>query len=144
SGWCRRARSPRRRRPPGPPPPPRARRNGWPSAPPTAPPARRATADPHPPFMLGEIALEVVIIFLLLLVNGVFAVAEGGVVASRRVRLERRAERGDKGAAAALAIAREPSQFVSTVQVGITLVGVLAGAFGGARIAQNVAVGIAT
>ncbi len=93
--------------------------------------------------MTGSILVEVVIIFFLLLLNGVFAMSEMAVVSARRVRLEQRAEQGDGGAAAALAIAREPSQFLSTVQVGITLVGVLAGAFGGATISTEVAVWIA-
>jgi putative hemolysin len=94
--------------------------------------------------MLGDVMTEIVIIVLLLLVNGVFAMSEIAVVTSRRVRLEQRAERGDKGAAAALAIAREPSQFLSTVQVGITLVGVLAGAFGGATLSEELAAGLTT
>jgi putative hemolysin len=94
--------------------------------------------------MSGDILVEIVIILFLLLLNGVFAMSEIAVVTSRRVRLEHRAEQGDGGAAAALAIAREPSQFLSTVQVGITLVGVLAGAFGGATLSSELAVGIAT
>ncbi len=93
--------------------------------------------------MFGNLALEIVVILLLLVVNGVFAMSEIAVVTSRRVRLEQRAEQGDKGAAAALAIANEPSQFLSTVQVGITLVGVLAGAFGGATLSEELAVMLA-
>jgi putative hemolysin len=71
--------------------------------------------------------------------NGVFAMSEIAVVTARRIRLEHRAEAGDRGAQAALELAREPTQFLSTVQVGITLIGVLAGAFGGASIAEQLA-----
>jgi putative hemolysin len=83
---------------------------------------------------------EIFIIFLLLLANGIFAMAEIAVVASRKVRLQQRAESGDSRAAAALRIAEHPTQFLSTVQVGISAVGVFAGAYGGATIAENVAV----
>ena len=65
--------------------------------------------------------------------------SEIAVVTARKIRLEHRAEAGDKGAQAALELAREPTQFLSTVQVGITLIGVLAGAFGGASIAEQLA-----
>lgn len=70
--------------------------------------------------------------------------SEMAVVASRKVRLQQRADDGDTRAKAALDLARSPAQFLSTVQVGITLVGVLAGAFGGARLAERVAVPVAT
>lgn len=83
---------------------------------------------------------EVLLIFLLLLVNGVFAMSEIAVVSSRKARLQQRAETGDPGARRALELAENPNRFLSTVQVGITLVGILAGAFGGATIASQVAV----
>ena len=88
---------------------------------------------------MSGIALEVAVILLLLIVNGVFAMSEMAVVAARRTRLEHRAEAGDKGAAAALDISAHPTNFLSTVQVGITLIGVLAGAFGGAGISEVLA-----
>jgi putative hemolysin len=66
----------------------------------------------------------------LLLLNGVFAMAELAVMTSRQSRLQRSARAGSKGAAKALLLAREPTRFLSTVQVGITLIGILAGAFG--------------
>lgn len=81
---------------------------------------------------------EIVIIFVLLLANGVFAMSEIAVVAARKVRLQQRAEGGDKRAAAALELALRPTQFLSTVQVGITLVGIFAGAYGGATLAETV------
>ena len=88
---------------------------------------------------MAGIATEVLVIVLLLVLNGVFAMSEIAVVTARRIRLEHRAEGGDKGARAALDLARDPTQFLSTVQVGITLIGVLAGAFGGASIAEQLA-----
>lgn len=82
------------------------------------------------------IALEVVIVVLLLVVNGVLAMSEIAVVTARKFRLERRAAQGDPRARVAADLASEPTQFLSTVQIGITLVGILAGAFGGATIAR--------
>lgn len=87
------------------------------------------------------IATEILIIVLLLMLNGVFAMSELAIVTARKVRLEQRAEEGDAGARAALALAHDPTQFLSTVQVGITLIGVMAGAFGGATIAETLAAG---
>jgi len=66
----------------------------------------------------------------LLLLNGLFALSELAVMTSRHGRLQQAARAGGKGAAAALRLAREPTRFLSTVQVGITLIGVLAGAYG--------------
>jgi putative hemolysin len=70
--------------------------------------------------------------------------SEIAVVAARKVRLKQRADEGDERALAALKLATDPSQFLATVQVGITMVGVLAGAYGGATIAEQLAVPIAT
>ncbi len=83
------------------------------------------------------ILTESLIIAGLLLLNGIFAMSEIAVVTSRRARLERRAAEGSKGARQALRLVDEPTRFLSTVQVGITLIGVLAGAFGGATIADE-------
>ena len=88
---------------------------------------------------MSAIVTEVLIIVLLLVLNGVFAMSELAVMTARKVRLEHRADAGDKGARAALELAQEPTAFLSTVQVGITLIGVLAGAFGGASIAEQLA-----
>ena len=88
---------------------------------------------------MSSIALELAIIVGLLVINGLFAMSETAVVAARRIRLEHRADRGDRGASAALGLAREPTSFLSTVQVGITLVGVIAGAFGGATLSERLA-----
>jgi putative hemolysin len=79
--------------------------------------------------------LEIVIVLALVLLNGFFAMSELAVVSSRPARLETRARTGDRGARLALALARDPGRMLSTVQIGITLVGIVAGAFGGARLA---------
>lgn len=89
------------------------------------------------------IVTEVLVIVALLALNGVFAMSELAIVTARKVRLQQRAEDGDAGAQAALALAHDPTRFLSTVQVGITLIGVLAGAFGGATIADELATVIA-
>lgn len=74
--------------------------------------------------------VTIVILFVLLLLNGIFAMSELAMMTSRQSRLQQAASSGNKGAAAALLLSREPSRFLSTVQVGITLIGVLMGAFG--------------
>ncbi|NWH09285.1 MAG: HlyC/CorC family transporter [Alphaproteobacteria bacterium] len=83
--------------------------------------------------------LYLLIILVLILANGLFALAEMAVIASRRGRLRAMARR-DKGAKAALSLAEHPSRFLSTIQVGINLFGILAGAFGGATLAEDLAV----
>jgi putative hemolysin len=88
---------------------------------------------------MSTLALELAVIFFLLIINGVFSMSEMAVVSARKTRLQHRAEDGDAGARAALDLATNPSNFLSTVQVGITLVGVLAGAFGGAGLSQMLA-----
>ncbi len=82
-----------------------------------------------------NIGLQILIIFLLILLNGFFAMSEAAIFASRKARLQHKANEGDKKARAALHLAETPNRFLSTVQVGITLSGVLAGAVGGATIA---------
>lgn len=84
-----------------------------------------------------KIAVEVVFIFLLLIANGVFAMSEIAVVSSRKARLQKRAREGDARAQAALELANSPDRFLATIQIGITLIGILAGAFGGATIAEQ-------
>ena len=88
---------------------------------------------------MSSITFEIIAIFFLLIANGVFAMSEMAIVSARKARLKQRADQGDKKAVAALALADSPGPFLSTVQVGITLVGILAGAFGGSRIAERVA-----
>jgi putative hemolysin len=81
--------------------------------------------------MLADLSLLAVLI----LVNGVFAMSEIAIVGSRRVRLAQMADRGSAGAAAALAVSAEPTRFLSTVQVGITSIGIMSGAVGEATLA---------
>jgi putative hemolysin len=81
------------------------------------------------------LALEILLILALVLVNGLLALSELAVVSARPARLKSMAEQGVRGARRALALASEPGRFLSTVQIGITLVGVLAGAFSGATLA---------
>ncbi|MBN1887874.1 MAG: HlyC/CorC family transporter [Thermoflexales bacterium] len=88
------------------------------------------------------IAGEILVIFLLIVLNGVFAMSEIAVISANKTRLQRHAEDGDLGARTALELALAPGHFLSTVQIGITLVGVLAGAFGGATIAETLAASI--
>ncbi|MGC9368037.1 MAG: hemolysin family protein [Paracoccaceae bacterium] len=83
------------------------------------------------------IAVLLAIVLALILLNGFFAMAEMAIVASTETRLAERARRGSHGAAQALRLMRQPGRFLSSVQTGITLVGVLASAFSGATIAQR-------
>lgn len=89
---------------------------------------------------MSQVAFEIAIVLLLILVNGLFAMSEIAVVSARRIRLERMARDGNRGAQAALDLVDTPNRFLSTVQVGITLVGIFAGAFGGATISEKLAV----
>lgn len=81
--------------------------------------------------------MDILLILLLILINGLFAMSEIAIVSSRRVRLQQMAEEGDSGARAALLLSEHPTRFLSTVQIGITLIGVLSGAFGEAAITQR-------
>ncbi len=86
---------------------------------------------------------EILLIFVLLLANGVFAMSEIALISFRKVRLQQRAEDGDKAAQAALEMAEEPNRFLSTTQIGITLISILAGALGGATLSDPLAAVIA-
>ncbi len=78
--------------------------------------------------------MQLLIILVLVLLNGVLAMSEIAVVRARRARLQQRLDAGEKRAQAALDLSESPDTFLSTVQIGITLVGVVAGAFGGATV----------
>jgi putative hemolysin len=82
---------------------------------------------------------ELIIIFVLILANGVFAGAEIAVVALRSTRVQELAEQGRRSARAVLALRDQPERFLATVQVGITVVGATAAAFGGASVADRLA-----
>ena len=86
-----------------------------------------------------NIGTEILIIFLLIILNGVFALAEIAVVSSRKARLQQHVNEGKRGSRIALQLADSPNLFISTTQIGMTLIGVLAGAFGGATIADALA-----
>ncbi len=78
--------------------------------------------------------LELAIVVGLILLNGFFAMAELAIVSSRRIRLQQMAEAGNRGATRALALAENPGRFLSGVQVGITLIGIMSGAYGGSTL----------
>ncbi|MCI0395512.1 MAG: hemolysin family protein, partial [Chloroflexi bacterium] len=88
---------------------------------------------------MSIIVTEILLIMVLVLLNGVFAMSEIAIISARKTRLHHLASQGNNGAVAALALADSPNRFLPTVQVGITLVGILAGAFGGATIAEEIA-----
>ncbi|HEY5552590.1 MAG TPA: hemolysin family protein [Opitutaceae bacterium] len=91
----------------------------------------------------GGGCMDVLIIMLLILLNGGFAMSEMAVVSARKARLQQRADEGEAGALAALALANEPGQFLSAVQVGITSIAILNGAFGEATVARALALRVA-
>lgn len=82
---------------------------------------------------------DVAIIILLVLINGVFAMSELAIVSARKANLHSRADQGSRGAKTALRLASDPGKFLSTVQIGITLIGIVAGAFSGASLGGPVA-----
>jgi putative hemolysin len=87
--------------------------------------------------MASGLLIEGLLILVLIIANGIFSGSEIAVVSARKVRLEQQAERGNHKARAALKLANAPNDFLSTVQIGITLIGILSGAVGGATIAQR-------
>lgn len=88
---------------------------------------------------MNGIISEILIVLALLVLNGFFAMAELAVVSAKRGRLQNEAARGSKGAKRALRIVENPTKFLSTTQLCITLVGIVAGAYGGATIAEEIA-----
>ena len=82
---------------------------------------------------------EIAIVLVLILVNGLLAMSEMAIVSARPARMKVMAERGDRGATIALRLAEDPGRFLSSVQIGITLVGVLSGAFSGATLGSRLA-----
>lgn len=88
---------------------------------------------------MDAIIFELIFIGSLILVNGIFSMTEIAVVSARRVRLARAAVGGSAGAAKAVELQQNPDRFLSTVQIGITLVGILSGAFGGALLSDEFA-----
>ena len=83
--------------------------------------------------------MELLILLLLILVNGILAMSEMAVVSARKARLQQWSEEGRAGAVAALALANAPLYFLSTIQVGITVIGILSGAIGEATVSKSLA-----
>lgn len=88
------------------------------------------------------VTLEIVLLLALVAINGLLSMSEIAIVSARTARLQRLADDGDHGARAALTLASDPTSVLSTVQVGITLIGILAGAIGGAAIAEHMTAGL--
>lgn len=86
---------------------------------------------------MQQIGFEIFLIFLLLMLNGIFSMSEIAIVSAKRIRMKQRAENGDLGAKTAIELAESPDKFLSTVQIGITLIGIIAGAFGGASLSAR-------
>lgn len=82
--------------------------------------------------------MEILIIFFLILLNGVFSMSEIALISARKNRLENAAKKGNKSAVTALDLANSPNKFLSTVQIGITLIGILTGIFSGDKITTDV------
>jgi putative hemolysin len=82
--------------------------------------------------------MEIFIILLLTLINGIFSMSEIALVSSRKFKLEISAKKGNKGAAKALELANSPGKFLSTVQIGITLIGIMLGIYSGENITNDV------
>ena len=86
------------------------------------------------------IASELLVILLLILFNAIFALSEIALVSSRKIRLKQMSLQGDRRAKIALELANDPNQILSTVQIGITLIGILAGVYGGANLSAHLTV----
>ena len=82
---------------------------------------------------------SILIVLVLVVLNGFFAMSELAIVSARRARLEVMARAGNRGATRALRLAEDPTRFLSTVQIGITLIGIFAGAFSGATLSEPLA-----
>lgn len=91
--------------------------------------------------MLASLGTELIIILILTLANGFFSGSEIALVSARRSRLEAQAGAGNRAARQALALAANPDRFLATLQVGISLIGTFAAAFGGARIGDKIMLG---
>jgi len=85
------------------------------------------------------LALECGIVLLLILLNAFFAMSELAIVSARRPRLQKLSETGSRGAKVALRLSEDPTEFLSAVQIGITLIGIIAGAYSGTTLAEPLA-----
>ena len=82
--------------------------------------------------------MEILIILFLILLNGVFSMSEIALISARKNRLETAAKKGNNNAKVALDLANSPNEFLSTVQIGITLIGILTGIYSGDKITSDV------
>lgn len=87
--------------------------------------------------MAGRATMEIIIIFILTLLNGFFALSEIALVSVKRNRIEQKAAKGSSNAKVVLKLLEEPENFLSSVQVGITLISIVAGAYGGATLSEK-------
>jgi len=88
---------------------------------------------------MDNILISIVLILILIVINGIFAMSEISLISARKIRLSQMAKDGQKSAQAAMDISSNPNQFLSTVQIGITLIGILSGALGGTAISSKLA-----
>ena len=93
---------------------------------------------------MGLVIFEIAVVVILIFANGIFAMSEMAVVSARRSRLQQLANEGSLAAKAALELSNHPDKFLSTVQIGITMIGILAGAFGGATLASKIGTWVET
>ncbi len=89
--------------------------------------------------MYGDIGEQILITFALIILNGIFSMTELAIVSARKARLESLAEEGDKGAEAAIKLGENPNQMFSTIQIGITLIAIVTGLYGGATFSEPMA-----
>lgn len=82
--------------------------------------------------------MEILVIFILTVINGFFALSEIALVSVKRQRIEQKAQRGNKSAQIVLSLLKNPEDFLSSVQVGITLIGIISGVYGGATLVNDV------
>src|ERR1043165_9123854 len=87
--------------------------------------------------------MEIIILFFLILINGLFTMAEIALVSARKARLESQADRGDSSARRALELSQNPEIFLSAAQIGITLISILTGVYSGERFSQYLAPSVA-
>src|SRR5574337_1173049 len=90
-----------------------------------------------------NIVTEIVVILFFIVLNGVFVMSEMAIASSRKARLQQRLNDGDKRAETALKLNQDPNMFLATVQIGITLISVLIGAVGGAKLAEPLGAALA-
>jgi putative hemolysin len=83
--------------------------------------------------------VDILIVFLLAVINGLFSMAEIAIVSARRARLQQMVDNGSAGAQTAIELAENPNRFLSSVQIGITLIGIVSGTFGGAAVTEDLA-----